>query len=1006
MKKKLLAILLLLIATLVFSLSSCDLTNKDKGSDTEIDTGNTPCQHTYGEWEIIETGNCLATGKHIRTCTLCGKQEITFPLGNHILGELIEEAKPTFFKDGNIAHYKCSVCNRIFDENKNELDSTTISKIEPKLSVCLDGEMVAELTVVSSTSNSISLSALELSVTLDQTLSICLTEKPDTVYEYTVLEKQLSSVGAIAGNIDPLTHKIRSTSVSNISLTMKNSGEMELYMDGYILNGIVIETISSRSSNKPAIFPMSKVDYYGNTEKQAYVFGIFGSDRTTSFIIKDMDTGKVYGYDDISEDISWDKWSYSRGDNGEIVFADVLTDWWIAFDIGGDEKITLKRFNLPNNITSELYVTGTIEEAAFEKIKLDPDSDEYKYYTWPLFNGVFSRTEVWLDSIDEEKLYVYKAVIDAEKFDTFYIPLDKTRLFYNHICELSVSDGAITKDTKNAIRVNKTGKYLIEYLPFCNIINISDYIEPTPEPEPIEGIVIEINGKREAMNFVTYPTDETSSYVYGYVNLITGDKLIIRDTESNTVWGYDDITEALGWDTWDYHRGENGEIVIDFSARYGIEFDNNGDKKINLAKAFAPYHGESFGLTFDNSDREEVIFDYLNLSDGDNLDSDFMWSLTHTTTMNNSDIVDYINENGLYFYYTVINLEEGEKFNLKNLTANGIIGADYMSDITGDIYSVTRDGDLVKVLKSGSFYIIYLPSFNSFTVEYVEQEISNDIYIYIGDGYKTLTPDENGDVKYDGFDASGSTTITVTDSMFTPLPIIIDESMDKTLVNLYVTEGYCVAYITKKGTFNLRYNVNTNNLYIEIVGEETVSVPKEIYFAFDNRLSLKENSENTDELCYLGLTVEAWDEFKIRDTDLNYIADMTLIEGTAGIVTDGRIITFQAGGTFDFYINKTTHQVRVTASTGGSTGGEYIDYSNGIYLYLDKDVITVYPDEDGNIKYNNISVTDDSSIMLVSKDYKYLPMTLDPSVSSSVAKVYSNGDTHMLLFYQIFTFFY
>ena len=41
--------------------------------------------------------------------------------------------------------------------------------------------------------------------------------------------------------------------------------------------------------------------------------------------------------------------------------------------------------------------------------------------------------------------------------------------------------------------------------------------------------------------------------------------------------------------------------------------------------------------------------------------------------------------------------------------------------------------------------------------------------------------------------------------------------------------------------------------------------------------------------------------------------------------------------------------------------------------------------------------------MLVSKDYKYLPMTLDPSVSSSVAYVYSNGDTHMLLFYQICT---
>ena len=69
--------------------------------------------------------------------------------------------------------------------------------------------------------------------------------------------------------------------------------------------------------------------------------------------------------------------------------------------------------------------------------------------------------------------------------------------------------------------------------------------------------------------------------------------------------------------------------------------------------------------------------------------------------------------------------------------------------------------------------------------------------------------------------------------------------------------------------------------------------------------------DNENELCYLGITVEAWDEFKVRDEDRTYLSDITIVESPEGVVTNGTTITFQVGMTFNFYINKTTHEVRI-----------------------------------------------------------------------------------------------
>ena len=1000
----------------------------------------TECIHSLDRWIVTEEATCIKEGLQTRKCMLCG--EVIFSktyLADHEYGELIPEVSPTIFEEGVIAHYECTTCGGIFNESKEAVTSTSIEKVVPEISIYLDGEAVAEFTVDETTSGKISLSIADLEVTEGQLVTIRDTANAEVIYEYTVSEKQLSSLGIIVGNIDPTSHKVRTTSVSDINFTINKDGSAELTMDGYKHSGVVIEITSSRSSGKPVLFPMSKVDYYGDPDTQAYVFGLFGSDESTSLRIIDMDTDTVYDYDDLSDTNAWDKWSYSRGANGEIVFAEgVISDWWLAFDIGGDGKITLRLFNLPmtaGETTLSIYRGSTLSESiSMEKVVLEVASEEYNHYTWALNNAVFNRTENWLDRIDLEKLFVYRTVIEVERNQEVSVKSGSTTMYCTYLSEVIAPDGAIGKAlTSNRIRFNAAGKYVVEYVPFCNIINIYEYVETTPDPEPHEhvyidgkcecgeidpdyapshkheyvdskcecgavdsnykGIVIEINGEKYAMNFVTYPTDEVNSYVYGYVYINAGDKLLIRDTESGVVWGYDDIDERFGWNTWDYHRGDNGEIVFDFAARYAFEFDYDDCKKLYVTKVFAPKHGESFGIDFDG-ERDDIIFDSFDLSASAGAEDEFMWTLTHATTMNSSDFTEYINENGLWFYYAIIDLEEGESFSLKNLTTGGAIGADHISEITGDITALTRDGDLVSVKKSGRFNIMYLPAFNSFTIECDTTDPLSEICIY-ADEELTLIPDENGDVFYNGLSVTASSCIMIFDARNSPLPIILDDAMDKSLVDVTVYGDYYYAYTNTAGTCNLKYNVYTGVLYLEYVGgeEEEPSVPYKIYIAYNNKLDLTVNPDNPDEMCYLGFTMGAWDEFKVWDTDNNYIVDMTLAAGTAGIVTDGRIITFQTAGTYDFYINKTTHEVRLVAASGSEGGGDDIGgddpiISDKYIIYHEGSFINV--NSEGNIvKYTGLVVSAGDSLSIMDSDYEDLPVNFDPSVDTSLAKLHS-----------------
>ncbi|MBR2319104.1 MAG: hypothetical protein IKA52_05485, partial [Bacteroidaceae bacterium] len=395
----------------------------------------------------------------------------------------------------------------------------------------------------------------------------------------------------------------------------------------------------------------------------------------------------------------------------------------------------------------------------------------------------------------------------------------------------------------------------------------------------------------------------------------------------------------------------------------------------------------------------------------------------------------YIEEKGLYTYTASVTLAARSKLNIKNLSVNTVITADHLTEVYANDVCLTKEGDYVKFLSDGVYFITYLPAYNAFSIHKSEEELP-DAYIYCDIGFVALTKDASNVVTYKGLVAEANDYVTFFDGTKTKyLSITLDSNTDSTIAHVMTSEDLDMLFFDKAGTYNLAYNIDTGVLSITSVGGDTnqggdneqgesesiddyiifisvvdytngnqtlyptknpdnanevyirvetiaansylsvstmskadhssttygtlvdtdasiatnltsdmicvkVAGPIEIYFNFETKTvkivavsgsteetvlpkdiyistmetyAFIENPDNSDELCYLGLVLESYDDFRIRDTDNNYISDITLASGTTGASTSGSAVMVEADGTYNIYINKTTHEVRIVA---------------------------------------------------------------------------------------------
>ncbi len=233
--------------------------------------------------------------------------------------------------------------------------------------------------------------------------------------------------------------------------------------------------------------------------------------------------------------------------------------------------------------------------------------------------------------------------------------------------------------------------------------------------EEYPGIVIEINGQQYPMRPVPDQNADTT-YLYGYEPLQSGDRFTVVDNPNDVTYDYDDLAEHLEWNVYDYHRGENGEFVMDYDARYAVELCKD---EIHITKVLAPTVGDSYQIHFEDDQQKDVTMEDMRLTTDSLLFDEFAWFAADEYTDNHSDITDYLGQNGLHSYCASSFLEAGTQFYIENTRTSERITGDHLTAVYGAADCIRLHGQWIEITQSGIYHIRYVPSHGSISLEQI-----------------------------------------------------------------------------------------------------------------------------------------------------------------------------------------------------------------------------------------------------------------------------------------------
>ena len=431
-----------------------------------------------------------------------------------------------------------------------------------------------------------------------------------------------------------------------------------------------------------------------------------------------------------------------------------------------------------------------------------------------------------------------------------------------------------------------------------------------------DGIVIRINGTEYPMSHVAYRNSNRQTYIYGYVSVAANDTVTVVDKDNALVYDFDDLESDTLWNVYDFHRGANGEVVFDYAARYGFEFDRGGDKKFSITKTFAPRNTASVSVQFD-SERADVAMSDTVIQRGTEEYADTLWYIEHECVINKADVLSFISEHGLHVFTADLSLSANEKFNLKDLTNTATIKADRLVGLYGEDLADTFaiEGDYIKALTAVHVTVTYLPSCDS-VAAYVSVPQA-DAYMMVGGNFEPMVSGAGNVATYASLTAAKNDYVAFTNGAYGMLAVTLDPASDATVWHRTEYSGTVLVYFDKAGTFDISLDLSTNVVSLTIVSLDTtpdVMTGGYIYFSKNGgNKTLTANPENSDELCYKNMEITDISGYAaIYDQSMNTVSP-TLASGSEAYASigGGILVYITQTGTFDFYIHKTTHVLRI-----------------------------------------------------------------------------------------------
>ena len=423
-----------------------------------------------------------------------------------------------------------------------------------------------------------------------------------------------------------------------------------------------------------------------------------------------------------------------------------------------------------------------------------------------------------------------------------------------------------------------------------------------------DGVVLNINGV-EKVAAVMPVTSTQNAYLVGFITLNKDDVIAFANNDIDEAYGYDCLDDQCKWNTFDFHRGNDGELVIDTTATYLLSLSPLNT--INIAKSFAPIDIGSVAIRFEG-DRADAYMNYEVAPQEEAQAQLQMLGMLENTT----DYINFIQTNGYAAFTQSVIIKKGEKFNIFDDSHQEIITSAHLASVYDHVNKnpnlFTIEGDYIKALVSGKYLVTFSPYSSTISIKYEEEYV--DARLLLPSGWVGLDADSNNIVTYNNFTSTVGCKISYSNNNRTNLAVTLEASCDPSVCHVIDDDGFIRILFEKAGNFNLTLNLNTLVLMVHINSLEGVTpLGNDVsIFVSTSRYSMYTSSNNKNEL-YCSFTYSRNYNISIGvGSGMTSISNELVIDDACKAnmsITQG-VVRINEGGNITLYLNKFTRRLR------------------------------------------------------------------------------------------------
>lgn len=952
--RKIRIVIVLFIFLSVFMMISC-----------KKNTDSNKHEHIYSEWKTVTQPTCTEKGLKTRFCMTCELEESEEiePLG-HIYN-YYNELKPSIFNDGYIAHYECGRCGEMFDTEKNPITDVTIPKLDCKIDLVVNDEVVKQFEVNVDENSYKFLILTGISLKKDDVVKIVHSDTKEELNLFTRDGSNISEEGIVHNDADDVM----------ITLDITPNGCM-IFATGIVYEGIVINIYDTQGEF--TTYPMQLVEYDSGSEHiKSYIYGYVELYEGESFVILDNDNHIEYGYDYISESLVWNDFDFTKDASGKI-HIEKERRFGIEFIISNDEyEILINKVFEPKAVSDvEIQSHDGAKAYSLTKNVFSKGSSEYNEALKYLLD---ERTNNKNDILNycEANGYVYYYI--NQYFDSgfkFNIHYGTNKVTNADHLDMIYGFDDLTNVVKldgDYLEIIESGYYIITYTPVGDIITISKGFDTTPEAPylfvysddmkqmtdngedaTITNVRIKENDLVCIVNNETYYNDVIENdyavpYVLSNIAFIkftssgVYDISINKDTKKITVSYVESFVPTAEYS---YKLYKYPSITMEMVKSTTNEYEylieevelNKGDICCIMAQDMSTAETYSYfalGNTSEAIASKATGLDFFLINSGNTYNVIFN-VLTELVT------IEISSENQKTYklnYYlksgkldtTKVLAENTSDSNILELT-NVICGKDEFFNVEDNLrnlyYEVETGSDLVTV-GSGSAtktlvfndYGVYNLSFDTkthkFNIEYVRALTSEEleeltslkpiesINVMKSGDYELIPFTQDGDnFILDDFRMDESGRVSLLDDDWVDVEFSLDESVDSSIA----TQSYNLN-LKKAGIYKLTINKDTHILKVELK-EELVEAFKCIIYANSSFYTMNEGEGDNFVYNNLELTKDTLIAFVDKNYE-NYTITLSsdIEEGLVSL--SSKFVTIKKDGTYNISINSKTLEVLI-----------------------------------------------------------------------------------------------